>query len=123
MVAPVLVSSSALPAVAIVALESMLREELGAQRDQVADHEATVHELTGSSDPDSVFARDIAERAMNHALGVIAEIEHALDRISTATYGTCEHCGGAIASARLEALPYARTCVSCPPAAPLPRRD
>ena len=29
------------------------------------------------------------------------------------TYGVCEECGGAIAEARLEAMPAARLCITC----------
>lgn len=43
----------------------------------------------------------------------IQEIKLALNRIDTGHYGTCSACGGAIAKARLEALPYATTCVKC----------
>jgi DnaK suppressor protein len=82
-----------------------------------------VDELTGSSSADSAHERDIAERAMNQALDVIAEVELALERISTSTYGACEGCGVVIRPERLEAIPYARTCVHCPPPAPLPRPD
>ena len=40
-------------------------------------------------------------------------VEQALDRIRQKTYGTCEECGGVIAKKRLEALPYAGTCIRC----------
>ncbi|HYH69613.1 MAG TPA: TraR/DksA C4-type zinc finger protein [Urbifossiella sp.] len=41
------------------------------------------------------------------------EVQAALDRIDSGTFGTCEACGGAIAEERLEALPYVRHCVGC----------
>ena len=37
----------------------------------------------------------------------------ALGRLDAGGYGTCERCGRAIAPARLEARPVARTCVGC----------
>lgn len=43
----------------------------------------------------------------------LAEIDAALARLDAGTYGTCESCGGAIADARLEARPVARTCITC----------
>ena len=98
-----------------------LRDELDAQRLHVAELEQTVDALAGSNDPDSAHARDIAERSLHAALEVITEIEHALDRIGTEAYGMCESCGGAIAPARLEAIPYTRHCVSCPQPPPLRR--
>lgn len=41
------------------------------------------------------------------------EIEKALERLHLGKFGRCEECGGAIAKARLQALPYTRHCVAC----------
>ncbi len=41
------------------------------------------------------------------------QIEHAMRRIDTGTYGTCEVCGEVIPAERLEAFPAATTCVRC----------
>jgi DnaK suppressor protein len=43
----------------------------------------------------------------------LANIEHALEQLDEGTYGTCEHCLRKIPIARLQALPYATTCVKC----------
>lgn len=43
----------------------------------------------------------------------IHEIKLALNLIETGHYGKCTACGGPIAKARLEALPYATTCIKC----------
>jgi RNA polymerase-binding transcription factor DksA len=43
----------------------------------------------------------------------VAEVDAALARLHEGSYGVCEVCGGAIGSARLEALPAARACISC----------
>jgi RNA polymerase-binding protein DksA len=43
----------------------------------------------------------------------IEEIDEALRRISAASYGICEGCGGHIGLARLQALPTVRTCIGC----------
>lgn len=107
----------------LVSLDALLRNELDAQRVLAEDAEATMRELTGATGDGSAHERGIAERAMNHALDVAAEIEQALERVSTATYGVCETCHTAIPTSRLEAIPYARTCVSCPPPTPLRRLD
>jgi DnaK suppressor protein len=105
----------------LVALDGALRAELAAQYVLLEDADATLDELSGPVDGSSADARDAADRVMNHALDVIVEIEHALVRIATSTYGRCEGCREAIPPARLEAIPFARTCVTCPPPAPLPR--
>lgn len=43
----------------------------------------------------------------------LAQIEAALEQIRQGTYGLCEVCNGKIPLARLNALPYASTCISC----------
>jgi DnaK suppressor protein len=40
-------------------------------------------------------------------------VEQALDRIRGRKYGLCEECGGVIAKKRLEAIPFAPTCIRC----------
>jgi DnaK suppressor protein len=41
------------------------------------------------------------------------EVDRALDRLRSGSYGRCLECGEAIAPERLEALPWVPTCVSC----------
>ena len=43
----------------------------------------------------------------------VAEIDAALNRIETETYGQCERCGSAIGRGRLQALPETRFCIEC----------
>src|SRR5947209_584647 len=43
----------------------------------------------------------------------LGQIEHALKRIVEGAYGRCEYCGGKIAEARLNALPYTNSCIDC----------
>jgi len=44
---------------------------------------------------------------------LLYHIDEALRRIKDKTYGKCLHCGKAISSARLEAVPHARLCIAC----------
>ncbi|GAA1030731.1 TraR/DksA C4-type zinc finger protein [Virgisporangium ochraceum] len=43
----------------------------------------------------------------------IAEVDEALHRVDTGTYGVCEGCGRPIARERLEVRPFARRCIAC----------
>jgi DnaK suppressor protein len=47
----------------------------------------------------------------------LANIERALARIRSGSYGECEACGNRIPLARLNALPYATACIECQRAA------
>jgi len=44
---------------------------------------------------------------------VLEDIDDALRKLDRGKYGSCERCGKAIPSDRLEAVPYARDCVTC----------
>jgi DnaK suppressor protein len=44
---------------------------------------------------------------------ILQAIEGALRRIDNGTYGVCRDCGDPIAEARLSAIPWTRSCVSC----------
>jgi RNA polymerase-binding transcription factor DksA len=63
---------------------------------------------TATSMPDPVTVNRAAS-----LLRTIEEIEAALERIATGTYGTCVRCGSAVPAERLEFRPSAAACVSC----------
>jgi len=44
---------------------------------------------------------------------ILQAIEEALYRLEKGVYGLCRDCGDPIASARLEAIPWTRVCISC----------
>jgi DnaK suppressor protein len=63
-------------------------------------------------------AVDLANEELTSQLAALesrelGQIEHALDRIGMGTYGSCEFCGGKIGASRLNALPYAASCIDC----------
>src|SRR6187551_2274560 len=43
----------------------------------------------------------------------LAHIESALERIDDGSFGQCVECEGAIAKARLNAIPYTPVCIKC----------
>ena len=43
----------------------------------------------------------------------LSKIEEALHRIDQGTYGICRDCGEPIADARLNAIPWTRSCITC----------
>ncbi|MFN9369992.1 MAG: TraR/DksA family transcriptional regulator [Planctomycetia bacterium] len=45
--------------------------------------------------------------------GTLEQIEEALERIRTRTFGVCEECEGIISKKRLEAIPFAALCIRC----------
>jgi RNA polymerase-binding transcription factor DksA len=61
-------------------------------------------ELAATMGPEALAAYD---------LGVRDAVRDALAKLANGTYGTCETCRRPIPVARLEAVPYARRCLSC----------
>ena len=43
----------------------------------------------------------------------LLEIEQALERVDEGSFGSCVHCDDEISGPRLQAVPWARYCVSC----------
>ena len=44
---------------------------------------------------------------------ILQAIEEALWRMEQGTYGICRDCGGEVAPARLNAIPWTRVCITC----------
>jgi len=44
---------------------------------------------------------------------LLKQVDAALEKIRLKKYGQCERCGEKIGEKRLEALPFARLCISC----------
>ena len=67
--------------------------------------------------------RDMAVETLNQQARSIHDIRSALDRIEEGSYGLCERCEEAIPAKRLDALPWARLCVTCQSAAEAEERE
>lgn len=60
----------------------------------------------------ATFEREKADSIRLSVEGQLADVEHALARLDTGTYGTCEMCGKKIPEERLKARPAARFCIA-----------
>jgi len=69
-----------------------------------------MHQADAGSD---AYDRDFALSLLSQEQDALYEIEEALKRIDTGTYGLCEMSGKAIPHPRLEAIPFARCTVEC----------
>jgi DnaK suppressor protein len=98
---------------ALALLRGLLLAQLAEQADSAAECRATVAELTGQADTDSLIEREIAGVSAAHYDAVSRDTRDALRRMVEGTYGWCQRCSAPIAFERLEAIPHARTCVAC----------
>jgi RNA polymerase-binding transcription factor DksA len=95
----------------------VLRDELVAERNRVQrelDRLAQGDFDEGFADSGQVTAeRGEVEALSGKLAGHLAEIDEALTKLDSGTYGVCEECGAAIPEARLEAMPSALLCIDC----------
>jgi DnaK suppressor protein len=94
-----------------------LLAELKTHQDRV---ERARRELPVDSDPDDDAGvasrsayREVTMSKLERDLQTIIEIERALLRLDAGGYATCVACQLPIAYARLNALPWTRTCIQC----------
>jgi DnaK suppressor protein len=78
-----------------------------ASRDSNADDE---HDPEGAT---IAFERSQVSSLARAARAQLEELDAAEARLREGTYGSCQVCRAPIASARLQARPVARTCVTC----------
>src|SRR5438105_12924123 len=69
-----------------------------------------MHQGDAGSD---AYDRDFALNLLSQEQDALYEIDEALKRIESGTYGICELCNKSIPHARLEAIPFARFTVDC----------
>lgn len=106
-------------------LRSRLAQERRLAEGQISAMTAQLEEIIASSqfvatddehDPDGstvAFERSKVSAMLTHSRARLAEVEAALERLDTTSYGLCEGCERPIAVERLLARPVARLCVAC----------
>jgi RNA polymerase-binding transcription factor DksA len=78
--------------------------------------EATERELSSAEQHPAELASEtigleIDHSVLQHAELEFLELEAAVKRVDSGSYGNCEACGKPISEARLEAIPTARYCI------------
>jgi len=89
----------------LAALTDDYASVVAASRDTNADDE---HDPEGMT---IAFERSQVDALVRQAREHLAEIDAAIARLETGTYGLCEVCGEPLPQGRLEARPTARTCM------------
>jgi len=59
------------------------------------------------------YEQELSIEMMGRVQGELNNIQEALDRIQSRSYGVCEDCGEPIPTVRLQAAPMARFCIGC----------
>ncbi|MFG1610237.1 TraR/DksA family transcriptional regulator [Actinoplanes sp. NPDC049265] len=88
-------------------LDESLHALFEASKDTNADDE---HDPEGST---IAYERAQLTAVLDAARRRLGDLDEALARVEDGTYGVCTVCRREIAAERLEARPFARTCVEC----------
>jgi len=103
----------------VINLRQILIKRRDALRKALAGDLSLLNELRQQSGGDLVdVALDTAQDEISSQLAEVesrelAHIENALEKMRDGEYGLCEGCTKPIPLARLQALPYATTCIEC----------
>ncbi|MDG2124649.1 MAG: TraR/DksA C4-type zinc finger protein [Verrucomicrobiales bacterium] len=91
-------------------MAGVARDNLRQSKDAGDSSAFGMHQADAGSD---AYDRDFALNLLSQEQDALYEIDEALKRIEDGAYGVCEMSGKPIASARLEAMPFARFTVEC----------
>jgi DnaK suppressor protein len=100
----------------LVAERARLRDELNLAEHELADLMRDAGDGAGNDQADigsTTFERDHELSLANNARDMLAQTEHAMERIDDGSYGVCESCGQPVGKMRLMAFPRATLCLSC----------
>ncbi len=92
------------------------RRELlsGVRGSAVKSLESTSEEIQDIADQaSSAYTKEFLLSIGDTERRLLKQVDEALHKIRQDTYGLCEVCGEMISERRLEALPFARLCISC----------
>jgi DnaK suppressor protein len=90
-----------------------LRKRLGMELEDLAH---VKHSSASGDAADAAFdssGEEIASKLAELEAKELAQVERALRRLKSGTYGKCEVCATKIPVARLNALPYSTLCIKC----------
>jgi DnaK suppressor protein len=103
----------------ILNMRQVLLRRRDALRKALAGDLSLLRELNAQASGDLVDAAlDSAQDEISSQLAEVesrelSRIEYALERMRAGQFGVCESCGCSIPLARLNALPYATSCIKC----------
>ena len=107
-----------------------MNRELAATRDRLEQRLAQLTKRAGEIESDlrrpqnpdweeratEIENDEVLETLDSSTLDEAKQIQEALNRVNTGTYGVCLRCGQPVGDKRLEAVPHAATCINCAPA-------
>lgn len=96
-------------------LENQLSEIAAASKahQQTLDESHTTTDFVGPDRAADLETLEVDSVVIESEANLVEKINHALERVTDGSYGTCEGCKGSIPVARLNAKPSVSLCLSC----------
>ena len=94
-------------------LEEQKKLQAQLERLESAEYESIGYGNHMADDATDAFEQAVGVTLQRSVESTLEEVEQALAKLGDGTFGICEACGARIDRARLEALLYARYCLSC----------
>lgn len=91
-------------------MQGVAHDSLRSRSDDGSSSAFGMHQADAGSD---AYEKDFALSLLSQEQDALYEVNEALKRIETSTYGVCEMSGASIPPERLEAIPFARYTVEC----------
>ncbi|MEM9445243.1 MAG: TraR/DksA C4-type zinc finger protein [Verrucomicrobiota bacterium] len=91
-------------------MQGVAQDSLRSKSDSSSSSAFGMHQADAGSD---AYEKDFALSLLSQEQDALYEIEEAIKRIETSTYGVCEMSGESIPLERLEAIPFARFTIEC----------
>jgi DnaK suppressor protein len=93
---------------------SILQQQREEALDEVSIHQVSTERIIDKEEKADRAASNFVETRITEDNGnLLKKIDFALQRLDAGTYQQCEHCGGVIPLARLEAKPSVSLCLAC----------
>lgn len=117
--APVIARAGAFTPAQLKKIRQILQEEHrrltrrlgGIQSDDSGSDAANVGDIVDAATQQE--ARAVLQGLQQTERDQLAQVEAALERIDSGTYGHCTRCNEMIEAARLDAIPQVETCIAC----------
>ena len=97
--------------------QAELQQHIASLRGSPAQPEDAIQASDGEVEPEEeavdLEETDVEQALLDNEQTLLVEVQQALARIENGTYGICSNCGQPMPEKRLEALPWATTCVTC----------
>ena len=107
------------------ALRQQLLDERERLAREIAELDADLSESLEESSEESPYDQHMAETAavtldreidltlQDNARATLGQIDRALAKLESGTYGMCDKCGKSISEGRLSVAPFATLCIDC----------